>query len=119
MILTLEDIATSTPERQRATRGPWDLNADLTFVGRRAENGSLDLIASVRGSIPQGEERNANARLIAAAPELLAMCQGLLTVAAKMDDDLTVLGKGRNLSSVPGHEGADILQSARALLARA
>lgn len=46
-------------------------------------------LAGVHGSRPR-EEREANARLIAAAPDLLAACQALIQYQQLIDDDADV-----------------------------
>lgn len=55
------------------TAGPWEcsLSEHGADVAKRAANGSLDLLADLCYSVPQGEERKANARLMASAPDLL------------------------------------------------
>lgn len=68
------------------TPAPWELSLGRTIVGIRASNGSLDVIADCNDTVPQGEERIANARLIAAAPELLEALQAIMNtyVAANL-----------------------------------
>ena len=65
------------------TSGPWEVNASQAHVGKRAANGSLDLIANLRNGIPRTDEMRANARLIAAAPALL---EALETVIESHDE---------------------------------
>jgi hypothetical protein len=48
--------------------------------------------------------------------QLRTVCKALVMIAAKMDDDLSAMGKGRNLSSVPGFEGTNILNTAQAII---
>lgn len=64
------------------TEGPWEAKfrpfAPSYEIGKRAANGSLDLIANLKDSVPQGDEREANAKLIAAAPDLLACLQEIV-----------------------------------------
>jgi len=63
------------------TPGPWKARwtsqraGTDAWVGHRVANGSLDEIAALLNSVPQGEERIANARLIAACPDLLEACK--------------------------------------------
>ena len=55
------------------TKGPWAINEFLVY----AENGNGCILATIN-SISKGisdEEAQANARLIAAAPDLLAACE--------------------------------------------
>ena len=63
------------------TPGPWEAKfqpfSPSHTIGKRAANGSLDLIADLANSVPQLDERQANARLIAAAPDLLNALAGL------------------------------------------
>ena len=82
------------------------------------EDGATALvpICRINGSTP---EDHANARLIAAAPRLLEVCGALLSVAARLDIELTALGKGRNLSNFPGFEGADLLETAQCIIRNA
>jgi hypothetical protein len=56
------------------TPGPWEASTDYSHVGKRVKNGSMDLICDVSGGIAQGQEREANVRLIAVAPDLLGAC---------------------------------------------
>ena len=60
-----------------------------------------------------------DSELAATAPRLLDACKALVLVASRMDSDLEALGKGRNLSSVPGFEGQDVIEAARAIVAQA
>ena len=64
------------------TQGPWEAKfrpfSPSYEIGVRAPNGSLDLIASLKDSVPQGNEREANARLIAAAPQLLEALKNVI-----------------------------------------
>ena len=70
------------------TPGPWRVNeskisgkdniSDLTEIVGPQRNGSQRLIAKMYGcALPEGQ---ANARLIAAAPELLEVCEALLAL---------------------------------------
>jgi hypothetical protein len=69
--------ATTTKESTMTTHtpGPWEAQyqpfSPAHTIGKRAANGSLDLIADLKDSVAQLDERHANATLIAAAPELL------------------------------------------------
>ena len=56
------------------------------------------------------------AELIASAPELCAAVKALASVVERLDYDLASMGKGRNLSSVPGFEGENIVDACRAIL---
>ena len=57
------------------TPGPWEAKyqpfSPAHTIGKRASTGSLDLIADLSESVAQLDERQANACLIAAAPEML------------------------------------------------
>ena len=57
------------------TPGPWEAKyqpfSPAHTIGKRASNGSHDLIADLSESVAQLDERQANAHLIAAAPEML------------------------------------------------
>jgi len=73
----------ATYEAVTHTPGPWTLNDRLNSEGRLAvcQDGVAVALVCARGSSPasgpQYFEREANARLIAAAPELLAALRGL------------------------------------------
>lgn len=66
------------------TSAPWEAfdSEHGADVAKRAANGSLDLLADLCYSVPQGEERKANARLMAAAPDLLDALDWLARCAA-------------------------------------
>ena len=64
------------------TPGPWEIfpaytNANRFPVGVNHQDGSATIFAEVNGKGGKDEQNIANARLIAAAPELLAVCQAL------------------------------------------
>ena len=65
------------------TPGPWRVgDAGATVYGPKREDGSLPtVVAKVSRSPLAGDRVKANARLIAAAPELLAALEGLLDLA--------------------------------------
>ena len=71
--------------RERAaghTPGPWRVHLDAVLVQRCDEDGTfssaiVDCETGSSPSMPQGE-REANARLIAAAPELLEAARGIV-----------------------------------------
>ena len=65
------------------------------------------------------ETTKANARLIAAAPDLLRLSIALVRIATIMDTDLTALGKGRDLSGVPGFEGQNLIEAAQSIIRKA
>lgn len=63
------------------TPGPWKVDATRTLEGVR-DDGKVQLIAAIFGVVEHGDMRDktraeANARLIAAAPELLESCRQL------------------------------------------
>ena len=66
----------------RHTEGPWEVKASTAFPGRyliaqpRAETPVLAVATTVE--VPLAAEEEANARLIAAAPDLLEALGGLL-----------------------------------------
>lgn len=63
-------------EQTKHTPGPWEQNVEL--VGGRVNHqiiGNHQIIADVYPSQPSQTELMANARLIAAAPELLEVCK--------------------------------------------
>ena len=66
------------------TPGPWDCDNDWA-VGKRAINGSLDLIANLSYSCFQ-EAKQADAALIAAAPAMYEALQGALKNIDRLND---------------------------------
>lgn len=71
----------------KGTPGPWRVDETValgaygvwTDVADRLEENPIQVCRfNVRDTIPTQEERGANARLIAAAPDLLAACQRAL-----------------------------------------
>lgn len=97
--------------KQSYTPGPWDywsgynpvdeLEAQIT-----TEDGDI-VIASYNRQIPEGE---ANAKLLAAAPELLEALQGMLEVyGGKYNDDCLPKSSSE----------LDLIQQARAAIAKA
>lgn len=65
------------------TPGPWECTAGGFAIHRMTQQGTVE-IARTNDSIfdgPGEEETRANARLIAAAPDLLAACEFALAVA--------------------------------------
>lgn len=87
------------------TPGPWTVNS-MT----RIEGPAFGLIASVRGSLDD-EQTHANARLIAAAPDLSAL---LAEAVSRVDDLVDALGK----SIIEVEDLAAWSDDARALIAR-
>jgi len=66
---------------QKHTPGPWVVDGDV-IRGDQQRNGSISVASMLDVSYPYGrragESKHANARLIAAAPELLEALQALL-----------------------------------------
>ena len=71
------------------TPGPWEVslyeNAPPDFVGKRAANGSINAIADLGGSCYR-ENQEADARLIAAAPDLLSSLIEMVNMFSKSFD---------------------------------
>lgn len=63
------------------TPGPWECSLDLcTVYGRKGWSiGPVGVTAAVCGDTPSRQEQEANARLIAAAPELLTAMEECIT----------------------------------------
>jgi len=66
--------------RQEHTPGPWGTSGGK---GVYAESGREIIFCAHNTRSGSTEEKEANARLIAAAPELLAACQRLLALASE------------------------------------
>lgn len=69
------------------TPGPWEAEFGETYNVRDAGGGRLAMLTNLKGAYGMGGRRNgdevaANARLIAAAPDLLEALQGLLAKCA-------------------------------------
>lgn len=76
--------------------GPWRTGQAGDYLGVNAifdADGFIVADASDRSSHAKGNQRKANAALIAAAPELLAALQPLIEFAVKLDDDAKVSGE--------------------------
>lgn len=75
---------------QKHTPGPWVVDGDV-IRGDQQRNGSISVASMLDVSYPYGrragESKHANARLIAAAPELLAALEGVLRVADRKTDE--------------------------------
>lgn len=98
--------------KAKYTPGPW--------MARQMVSGNWDICAEDGdGSTMSRTTSEANAHLIAAAPDLLEAAQVLLTIAEQYDRDLAAIGKARNLNSAPGAMGGDPLSFARAAIAKA
>ena len=70
------------------TPGPWSVGrktGTLVFAGDDGGNG--DFICEVSGEDTPRAVNEANARLIAAAPDLMSIVYGLIGVADRMDYD--------------------------------
>ena len=98
----------------RHTPGPWRIgDGGATVFGPRTNAPSPRTIANVgRGPLCTNETK-ANARLIAAAPELLAALDRVLPWLGKLISD------GGHLQSVCPNDAIGALQQAEAALARA
>jgi hypothetical protein len=84
---------TSTPsapaEKSAHTPGPWHratCNEGQAFA-ITADKGRICTINQTLGGLQGQQERNANARLIAAAPELLAACKAAVEVFSSYPRD--------------------------------
>ena len=86
------------------TPGPWRAHGFVVAGGQ----GELRVVHTGSGNVPRAEAR-ANARLIAAAPDLLEVAKMAATVAAME------CGMGDE----PGFAPADLLKVARAAIAKA
>lgn len=68
---------------QKHTPGPWVVDGDV-IRGDQQRNGSISVASMLDVSYPYGrragESKHANARLIAAAPDLLDALKGLLGI---------------------------------------
>lgn len=74
------------------TPGPWEakrghISEYAWHIGKRALNGSLDMIADLEDSVPQLDEREANAHLIAAAPSTLIALEAMVAMVDNMPTD--------------------------------
>jgi hypothetical protein len=102
------------------TAGPWKMSGSTTAVYRAVQNGNWaghsDLnepIAWLTDTGRNAKETEANARLIAAAPELLAALRELVEVGR------TVLSPVHDSGAVKGRTDHEILVAAVAALAKA
>lgn len=64
------------------------------------------------------EHNKANARLIAAAPEMYRLLKACGTIIDTMDKRLSDMGKGLNMSNLPGYEGQNFVDWIGALLTK-
>ena len=89
------------------TKGPWNLEkhaVELCYLVRNDEYGMATLATVSSGKREDGTSGDANARLIAAAPDLLAACQEALDYLGRIDE---------------GSEGCELRDSLRAAIAKA
>ena len=100
--------------RPKHTPGPWTVAASRAIFGG---GGIPEEIATVRPTRPTSDEAEANARLIAAAPELLAALQNLHAALDKRLPD------GRSVNQAMPREVFDAFYQpairARAAIAKA
>lgn len=96
------------------TPGPWKQDRNIV----RDECGWLVAQVGLYETLSVNRAE-ANARLIAAAPELLMTCRALLRVVEVYDARLAELGRAGNLESVPGMHGANAVDVAHAVIAKA
>ena len=103
----------SDTTKAKHTPGPWEADAlgSIRSVGGWFVAEALHAESEAKGQ--------ANARLIAAAPDLLRACRGLLLVAERMDADLTAKGRGYPMGTVPGFDGYQLFDAVRAILSAA
>jgi hypothetical protein len=85
------------------TPGPWWTEIDNVFAGATDNSVYVADCAPMGGPVDGRPEQIANARLIAAAPDLLAALQGLLT----------------NTLSNQAPDGQEAVRAARAAIAKA
>ena len=81
-------------EKTKHTPGPWETKDGQEVM---AESG-MRLIAQCHAG--HREERGANARLIAAAPDLLEACKKAFDNIANMDAPQSLQDKGRKLAAL-------------------
>ena len=67
------------------TKGPWEMSNYKTGVGKRAKNGSMDLIATLEYTCFK-DSRIKDAQLMTAAPDML---EALLFIANNHADELS------------------------------
>lgn len=65
------------------TPGPWYFNDDFNEHQVFSDQGAYNLIADV---VSRGEDTEANARLIAAAPDLLIACEQMIAIFKAMEE---------------------------------
>lgn len=88
------------------TPGPWSVRFDFVVQATSFDGGRLVPVAQPYGVNSDGTDLFANARLIAAAPELLDALQGLVKELSDSDDEGLI-------------ENAEPMIAARAAIAKA
>ena len=80
------------------TKGPWlidEVEADLVEIRSGSQTGRVEIASVQLGYYaPIGDEQRANARLIAAAPEMLGALKGVI----EYDDETHFLAARRRLA---------------------
>jgi hypothetical protein len=110
---------TKATKQAKHTPGPWAVSDGAILSDRVNAYGNFWICGFGRGDEANTDEDQANARLIAAAPDLLRACRGLLLVAERMDADLTTKGRGYPMGNVPGFDGHQLFDAVRAILSAA
>ena len=110
-----------TENRSGYTPGPWE------FIGtgiRDSRGLSLASVSYANGSVSMkisNGETLANARLIAAAPEMLEIIKDLVDILAdylKYAQEMRKIGRGFSTTDTAGRVDENVLAGARVLLAR-
>ena len=102
------------------TPGPWDLDRSGFIREARGPDGCGILIASACDLSRSASEGEANARLIAAAPELLAALEALCREFSVVRRDLSRIDNNAGHDSSHEREAAkEVLRLARAAIAKA
>ena len=66
--------------KPKHTQGPWKVSSDLSIWGTSPNNAKVRLLNMTTHSSSNGIDQNANAQLIAAAPELLEAVVDLVSI---------------------------------------
>ena len=95
-------------EKTKHTPGPWEIGAllgdpdgksyEYPTIYRRNEDGSTTYVADIMGAL--SPPAWPNARLIAAAPDLLEACKKAFDNIANMDAPQSLQDKGRKLAAL-------------------
>jgi hypothetical protein len=100
------------------TPGPWTEHKWNTEEHQISALGGTVALVSHSHSLISDESADANARLIAAAPDLLAACEALLAYANRYSDEMAKVGRGASeLGELA--DSISVAGMARAAIARA